>query len=255
MRKQNSKLSLLVSALSVLNDDTSKHWSDYPCLEWEHGDLRVYICETDQVRELIPVAYEIAVGDKPNGTTIRRWCRNIRCFRPVHMRLVWEMEPFLKAQLQELKDDPLLPWSAYPCLEWPFSRLRRPWPYGVSRKKGRTILAHRAAFEMTYGSLVDGLSVLHHCDNPPCYRPSHLFSGTALDNHNDAVVKGRKSQSAPPRRGEDNERSKLTSEQVLEIRRLKRLGHRSVDLARRFKVDKSLIYLIHSRKCWKHLID
>ena len=36
------------------------------------------------------------------------------------------------------------------------------------------------------------LWVLHHCDNPPCLNPHHLFLGTASDNGLDASRKGRR---------------------------------------------------------------
>jgi hypothetical protein len=33
--------------------------------------------------------------------------------------------------------------------------------------------------------------VLHHCDNPPCCNPDHLFVGTRADNAADMIAKGR----------------------------------------------------------------
>jgi hypothetical protein len=37
----------------------------------------------------------------------------------------------------------------------------------------------------------------HHCDNPLCVRPDHIFPGTATENMQDAWAKGR--MKAPPR--------------------------------------------------------
>ncbi len=52
--------------------------------------------------------------------------------------------------------------------------------------------AHRFAWHVSYGPVPDGLFVLHRCDNPPCVRPDHLFLGTAKDNMQDCLKKGRK---------------------------------------------------------------
>lgn len=56
---------------------------------------------------------------------------------------------------------------------------------------GKRIGAHRAAYGVWVDDIPDGLWVLHHCDNPPCVNPDHLFIGTQLDNANDCVSKGR----------------------------------------------------------------
>jgi hypothetical protein len=64
--------------------------------------------------------------------------------------------------------------------------------YGVVRVNGRTRAATHVAWELTYGRpFPEGMLACHHCDNPRCVRPSHLFVGTARDNTHDALRKGR----------------------------------------------------------------
>src|SRR4030095_15726266 len=64
--------------------------------------------------------------------------------------------------------------------------------YGIiNRRRDTAIRAHRVSYEMAFGPIPEGLHVLHHCDNPPCVRPDHLFLGTAVDNVNDMMAKGR----------------------------------------------------------------
>jgi hypothetical protein len=53
------------------------------------------------------------------------------------------------------------------------------------------VLAHRYAWFITYGPIPDGMQVCHHCDNPSCCRPDHLFLGTNQDNTDDKRAKGR----------------------------------------------------------------
>ncbi len=86
-------------------------------------------------------------------------------------------------------------WSDVPCIEW--AKSRYPKGYGKlgigSRTDGsrRTVYAHRQAWEDSFGPVPDGMHVLHHCDNPPCIEPTHLFLGTNADNVADRVAKGR----------------------------------------------------------------
>ncbi len=65
--------------------------------------------------------------------------------------------------------------------------------YGVAWRNGKKTGAHRAAYEMEYGLIPEGMQVLHRCDNPPCVRPDHLFLGTHADNMADRSSKNRQS--------------------------------------------------------------
>lgn len=51
--------------------------------------------------------------------------------------------------------------------------------------------AHRLSYDMEYGGLAPGMVICHHCDNPSCVRPTHLFKGTQADNMRDRYRKGR----------------------------------------------------------------
>lgn len=68
---------------------------------------------------------------------------------------------------------------------WPWMNAKTPNGYGTVYFGGRMVGAHRVSWELTHGPIPDGLFVLHHCDNPPCCNPAHLFTGTHTDNVRD----------------------------------------------------------------------
>lgn len=139
---------------------------------------------------------------------------------------------------------------------WPWLGLRYPTGYGRVGWGGAHGYAHRLAYTLTYGPIPDGLWVLHHCDNPPCCRPDHLFVGTAGDNARDRDAKGRNGPKSRPeamRRGERHPRARLTAEQVAEIRRRRADGVRVSELARIFGVSITAASFAIRGKTWRHL--
>lgn len=115
-------------------------------------------------------------------------------------------------------------------------------------KRDRPLLAHVVSWEIHYGPVPAGRFVLHHCDNPPCSRPDHLWLGTNDDNVADMVAKGRQS------RGERRHLAKLTDADVIAIRRRWAAGGvMQKTLAAEYGVSRSVVCEVISQKMWKHL--
>lgn len=134
---------------------------------------------------------------------------------------------------------------------WPWQASLDTNKYGNFRINRHIYKPHRLAWHLTNGSIPDKLYVLHHCDNPCCCNPSHLFLGTAKDNARDRDEKHRGYIPI----GENNHNAKFTNEDIVEIRRIYATGkssHRK--LARLYSVDHSTIGWIVSGKSWKHVL-
>lgn len=133
------------------------------------------------------------------------------------------------------------------CMEWPLGKRGG---YGRVTVLGVRRTVTHVAFEMACGPIPDGMFVCHKCDNPPCFRPDHLFLGTKLDNARDREAKGR---NRPPK-GESNPNAKLTECQVREIRRLREAGRTLKSLAAQFGVTFCVIHVIVKRRGWAHVV-
>jgi len=110
--------------------------------------------------------------------------------------------------------------------------------------------SHRLAWELTFGAIPKGLLVCHHCDNPSCCNPGHLFLGTNKDNTQDKINKGRSNHLL----GEKHQNSKLTTDEVIQIRKLYTTGKfTQVSLASQFNTCLQNISDIVNHKRWKWL--
>lgn len=83
------------------------------------------------------------------------------------------------------------------CWEWKLSLDKD--GYGQYSVKGYKIhRAHRWSYSLFKSEIPNKLMVCHHCDNPTCVNPDHLFLGTALDNTKDSQSKDRRPSMTHP---------------------------------------------------------
>ena len=108
------------------------------------------------------------------------------------------------------------------------------------------VSASRMAYILFVGSAI-GVNVLHRCNNASCVNPEHLYLGTQQENIQQAHKEGRVDQ-----RGSRNNNSKLTEEEVIEIRNS---DEPQYILAARYNVSQTLISLIKTGRARKTKID
>ena len=130
------------------------------------------------------------------------------------------------------------------CWEWTGYRVGG---YGRLLVRGVNCRAPRIAWGLARSAIPPGLQVLHHCDNPPCVNPAHLFLGTHADNMADKSRKGRTA------RGSAHGMARLTEADVAQIRELA-LSDETLDaIASRFGVSSGNVSKVVLRRTWRHV--
>lgn len=128
---------------------------------------------------------------------------------------------------------------------------------------GKLKLHHRAVWEILKGPIPKGAMLCHHCDNPQCGNPAHLYVGTGKTNVNDMMSRGRHWTQREPERaaavgrangrrnswakGPQNPKAKLSNEEVAAIRG--ELGS-SYQVAERYGVSATTIQRIRKGSAW-----
>jgi hypothetical protein len=245
------------------------------------------------------VAWWLTEGAIPIGFVVRHRCGIKRCVNPGHLELGTHQEniqdwiasgcpPRLRLPKKPRATIAERFWAKVArgrsCWQWQGGQF--PGSYGRFALNERShVLAHRVAWQLERGAIPDGQCVLHHCDNPGCVRPSHLWLGTVADNNADRTSKGRgasgdrngsrlyperlmrgfdwvpaesrrraqrlvRERYPELRRGERNGRARLTYPRAEEARRLHAAGMAARALARQFGVGKTTMMHLLAGRTW-----
>lgn len=159
------------------------------------------------------IAWILTYGPVLPGFTVCHRCRNRHCVRPTHLRLGTQADNNRDSNRYARGTAKLTHWRKRLSPKerfWPRVKKGAPedcwiWQgaivkdgYGTFTLNHTPIRAHRIAWILAYGAIPDGLYVCHNCpngDNPACVNPAHLWLGSALENAQDCIQKGRKPQS------------------------------------------------------------
>lgn len=135
-------------------------------------------------------------------------------------------------------------WTGYACARTPNYSV----PYfNIGNQRPES--AYRVAYRLAKGEIPTGLQIRHTCDNSLCVNPDHLVLGTHRDNMRDMAERDRRKGIAAVK-GEKHGQSKLTAEQVREIRSSTETRDA---IAKRMGVSPSTIKGIRTGRLWKHL--
>lgn len=125
------------------------------------------------------------------------------------------------------------------CWEWRGARDRD--GYGLFSYARKSYRAPVVALRLSGTEVAKGFYACHHCDNPACVRPDHLYAGTPKENSADAAKRGRT---------RPGKRAKLSPSDVVAIRQS--TGTHG-EIAARYNVSRAAVSMIIERKTWRNI--
>lgn len=126
------------------------------------------------------------------------------------------------------------------CWNWDLGKDKYGYGYMYIKYYQRTIATHRVSYAMFNSFLPKNKLVCHHCDNPSCINPDHLFIGTTTDNIRDAQIKGHMAK-------------KLEKDDVREIVKRLKNGESNYKIANDYPVNYKTIDNIKRGNLWEHI--
>lgn len=143
----------------------------------------------------------------------------------------------------------LLATTETDCVQWPFAR--NPDGRGVVKIGRRMRLVHRELCAVVHGPPpTERHEAAHLCGkgHEGCVNPNHVVWKTPLENKADMLRHGTR------KRGEAVPTSKLTADEVRELRRLAATGaYTQRDLSEIFGLSQGSVCKIVNRKLWHHI--
>jgi len=130
------------------------------------------------------------------------------------------------------------------CIEWNAALDAQGYgAFNITTAPRRTtvVKTHRWVLQAALGQLLPpDIFACHHCDNPACVNPAHLFPGSNMDNVKDMINKGRN-------------QSKLTHKEVLEIRQDIQNGKTDLEISQQYGVSRKNINSLRNGQIWTHV--
>jgi hypothetical protein len=119
--------------------------------------------------------------------------------------------------------------------------------YGTVWVDGRTVRAHRHAWEKANGPIPDGLLVCHRCNNKACVNPDHLYLGTNAEN----LAHARRDGLTNPPKGEQHWNTSLNEDDVRAIRADSRIRR---EIAADYGIHTTSVTKIKNGSRWGHVV-